>query len=158
MAAFTAFNSYYLESVSWFFAITDGRILFTSHLAVLQTPLLKSEMCCQNTTALSIPSFLILRKKILVSRQQMDRKEGHPIPPQLSWFLGPRSSVALQRIFNSAKRPPMWMTSESLHFDWSHSLHSGVGEGFALILLLHGKWLLITQRELLHSSNKNNTC
>lgn len=88
----------------------------------------------------------------------MDRKEGHPAPPQLSWFLSPRSLVALQTRFNSAKKPPTWMTGECSHFGQSHRLCSGVGEGFALILLLHGNWLLITQSGLLHSSHNNNAC
>lgn len=42
--------------------------------------------------------------KKLASGQQMNRKEGHPVPPQLSWFLNPRSLTALQRRFSSAKK------------------------------------------------------
>lgn len=78
--------------------------------------------------------------KNLASRQQIDRTEGHPVPPQLSWFLHPRSLVALQSRFNSAKKPPMWMAGECLHFGQSHSLCPGVGGGFVLILLLHSNY------------------
>lgn len=146
-----AFNFDYPGSVSQFFAITDGRILFTSGLAVLQTPLPKSGMCCQDTTSLHSQLLNPLWKN-LPSRQQMDRKERHPTPPQLSRFLSPRSLVALQISFNPAEKPPMWMTGECFHFGQSHSLRARAGEWFALILLLHGNWLLITQSELLNSS------
>ena len=75
------FNSYDFDSVSQFFAITDGRILFTSSLAVLQTPLLKSGMCCQDTTALFIPGFLILQEKTLLLDNKWTGKRSTPHCP-----------------------------------------------------------------------------
>lgn len=97
--------------------------------------------------------------KKLASGQQMNRKEGHPVPPQLSWFLNPRSLTALQRRFSSAKKKkfkkaPKLMTGECWHFGPGHSLTCGAGGGFAFILLLHGNWLLITQCTLIQLTEK----
>jgi len=97
---------------------------------MLQTPLLESAMCCQDTTALSILSFIILHEETWLLDNKWTGKMGTLHPPQLSWFFELRALLALQTRFNPAEKPPMkqwlvsafWSKSQTVLWIWNRNL------------------------------------